>query len=723
MTYLCFTDIVESGSCRNDEFRNAGNIQYPFLQYAARNWYRHLEKEDINKFARLISRLTEPKSPALLTWGAVNGITNLEGARDTWEVALKVNIPWLVDLQIDSTVITKEMVEKAAANGMTEYDYLRRLVKKHDTLFTEDELCLVVEYLDHALAHQILSGHNSTVMTQTVFEAAATNVKYGRLVIEVILDLSTCFIITAEFIRLAQKNDVNGKDIIRLVIDNHNLEIAEEAVQQTVAGGDIDVVKSLFKREQLDGLQLALGSAVKQGNYDLLNLVLDKGEDEITITENYLQDLVNSSRPDDLKTFLRAHEEKPRITESIIIDTANHEEKREYLLLFFLKERGEDFQITEEILEAIIPGEDLKNEALKFLLEERSHEIHMTEGIWKAAAANRRSYGETIRLLIDIKGHELLISEEILRSAAENLNCGHRILKQFLVTKKDDARITEAILKESLGNAFHTLQIENVLKEAQRHGIWINTEEMMRIAAKSKYGNSAMQALLATMKEDEVRITEKVLKEVARNESEGAHEIMGYILRLKDDRIQITEDVLIEATRNPYGYAIMGAIFLENDPRMHITEKLLKMMLEMNTDTQQMSKLIASTKYVDINITEEVLIDAAINGNNVHALGFLFDVHRDKIEITEKAVKAAIGTKHSCHILSVISKFKGKQVQITDEIKDLMSAEQLECWYRPGKYPLSSPRPVVGHVEDVDKTLDSQLVRYNKKGEYWSGEE
>lgn len=706
MTYLCFTDIVESESCRNDESQNERNIQHPFLQYAARNWYRHFDlKDDINRFARLISRLTEPKSPALLTWGAINGIDSLEEARDTWEVALKVNIPWLVDLQIDSTVITKEMIEKAAANGRTEYDYLRRLVKKHDTLFTEDELCLVVEYLDHALVRQILSGQTSAVVTQNVFEAAATNVKYGRLVVEAILELNICFIITVKFISLAQKNDVNGRDVIQLVIDNYNMEVTEEAVPQIVASGDIELVKLLFKREQLDGLQLALGSAMKQGNYDLIMLVLNKGGDTITITENCLQDLVNSSPPDALKDFLRAHKQKTRITESIIIDTANHERKREHLLLFFLKERGEDFQITEEILKVIIQNEDSKNEALEFILEERGHEIHVTDVIWKAAAANHRSEGETIRLLIDMKGHELHISEEILRSVAEDRKWGHIILGKLLVAKKDDVQITEAILKELLGNDFPVSQMEGVLEKAQRHGILINTGEIVRIAAKSKYGDSAMRALFKTIKRDEVQITEKVLKEVARNKSEDAFIIMEFILWRKGDTVQITEDVLIEATRNPHRYAMVGAIFKRIGNKVHITQKFLKMILEMNIHIQEKKSLFWSTRNAKINITEELLIEAVIDGSNLDALEFLFEFHSHKIEVTEKGLKAALGSKQSFKILEILSKFKGVQVQITEEIRELMSQEQLEYWDWPGKYFPRPPRPIVRYVKYPDEEL------------------
>lgn len=119
--------------------------------------------------------------------------------------------------------------------------------------------------------------------------------------------------------------------------------------------------------------------------------------------------------------------------------------------------------------------------------------------------------------------------------------------------------------------------------------------------------------------------------------------------------------------------------------------------------------LISSTKYVDINSTEEVLIEVAINGNNWDLLRLLFEIHRDKIEITENVLKAAMGTKHSFEILSITSKFKGKQVQNTYEIKELMSEGQLGCWDRPGKYLPSSPRPKVSYVKGVDAKLDFLL--------------
>ncbi|KAL7964407.1 hypothetical protein HDV63DRAFT_415383 [Trichoderma sp. SZMC 28014] len=688
MTYLCFTDIIEPRSYRNDHSLNKGNIQYPFLQYAARNWYRHLElKDDINRFARLISRLTEPKSPALLTWGAVDGIANLEEASDTWEVALKVNIPWLVDLQIDSTIITEDMIGKAVANGMTEYDYLRRIVMKHDTLYAEEELCLVVKFLDHALVGQILGGQTSAVITQNVFEAAATNIKYGKLVMEAILELNICFTITAKFVDLAQNNAVNGRDIIQLVFDNHNLEIPEEAVRQTVASGDVELARLLFKREQLDGLQLALESAVKQRNHDLLLLVLDKGGDKITITENYLRDLVNSLHLGGLISSLRANKPRIRITENIVIDISKHWDRDiRQSLLFFLKERGEDFQITEEIWEAIIQNHDSNDEVLDFLLTERSHEIHMTEDLWMTAAARSGPKDKRIRLILSKKGHELHISEGILRSAAENYKYGHRIMIMFMEIKRHDIQATEAILEATIRSGFAIKRMASVLTAAQKYNIWIDTGNLVQIAAGSKYGNRAMQALFQKMDENDISITEKLLKEVARNESRGAHEIMQSLLEWEGDEVQITEDVLIEATRNRYGAAILEIIFERTGEKLIITEKLLKMILGMRISSRRMRSFISSTKRLEFNITARVLIEATIHRYNGELLKSLLKIQGDRVEITEEVLKAAVGSYHSLRILSIISLCNGKKIQINEDIKKLMSKEQLKSLARPESF-------------------------------------
>ncbi|KAL9487937.1 hypothetical protein ACSS6W_000214 [Trichoderma asperelloides] len=686
MTYLCFTDFAESTPCGNDDLMNQRHVEYPFLQYAARNWYRHLEsrdvtEDDINKFSRLISQLTTPKSPTLLTWGEINGIANLEEASDTWEVAVKVNIQWLAELQMDCSVITEEIIEKALVNGMTEYDCLRPLVNKHDVLFTERELCLVVEHLDHALVRQILSKQPGTVITQNVFAAAAANVKYGRLVVEEILKIKTCFTATAEFISLAQNNTVNGKDIIQYIITNHNLEISAEGVQQIVAGGDTELVKLLFRREQLNGLQSALELAVKRVNYEMVTLLLEKGGKETTITENCLEYMVDSFRHDDVKRLLQMYKRKAKVTEKIIIRTANNEEKRKHLLLFFLEERGEDFQLTEEVLKAIVRTEDDDNDVLQFLLAKRHYDIQMTEDIWKEAAAND-SNGETVSLLLRARSHEFDISEEILRSAVGNPLCGHKALRFFLDARGSDIQIAERIVKETLKGCFDQNQVASLLSEAQRRGVLLNTEDIVKAAA-GTYGANAMKALLETSKH-EIQITEETLKEVVRNSHDDR--IMKFLLESKGNEIQITEEVLIEAARNHFGNNVLRAIFQKFGDKIQIGEEVLKAVVKNKLGGHRIIRLISEEMGNKITITEGVLIEAVRNRTDWATILFILETYGDKIEITEEVLKATIRKKFNLRILSIISKFKGEEVQITDEVKELMSEEQLECWTRPENY-------------------------------------
>lgn len=676
MTYLCFTDLVESRFCRDDGLLTQEHIQHPFLQYAARNWYRHLEiRDDINKFARLIGQLTKPKSPTLLTWGEVSGIVNLEDARDTWEVAVKVNIPWLVELQMDCVVITKEIIEKAMANGMTEYDCLRRLVSKHDILFAERELCLVVEHLDHTLVQNILSKQTSTAISQNVFEATAANVKYGRLVVEAILEFELCFIITARFISLAQKNDISGQDIIRFIINNHNIEIPAEGVQQIVIGGDTELVKLLFRREQLNGLQLALESAVARVDYQMVMLLLDKGGNETVVTDKIMEHLVDSFDDDALRRLLQTHKGKARITENTVIKIAKNKEKRQHLLLLVLKELGEDFQITEEILRAILRTEDAENEVLKFLLTERNYEIHMTEECWKAAADNNYSYGETMGLLLSVRSHELHISEDILRRAAENSWCGHTIMRMFLETKGHDIQIAEAILKEMLRSGLEKEDILRVLKEAQGRGIQMNTAEMVKVAAGSRYGDHAMKALFELIK-DEIQITEGVLKEVSRNTSLCAYQIMIFLLETKGNEIRITEDVLIEAARSHYDHDVLRAILDRISEEIMITDYVLKAAVGDESCYFYQLKQVASWK----------------GGGWLHILG--------------EELKKTMGKWFRHSMLIVIAGYKGKEIQISDEFKELMSEEQLDCWAR-SEYYLPKLLPLKINIEIIQRLSKS----------------
>ena len=93
MTYLSFEDF-KTGPCGDWEKLVARKREYPLLHYAARNWHAHIQSRgDIDVISDILGRIIERGSPILLSWGEAAGIQDLHKATDTWEIAIKANIP------------------------------------------------------------------------------------------------------------------------------------------------------------------------------------------------------------------------------------------------------------------------------------------------------------------------------------------------------------------------------------------------------------------------------------------------------------------------------------------------------------------------------------------------------------------------------------------------------------------------------------------------------
>jgi hypothetical protein len=118
MIYLCFRNF-ETGPCLDPVRLDERNRQHPFLRYAARNWHHHIGiEDDINNFSNTIGRLTEPGSPALLAWGEAAGILDLNKATKIWDVATRVNIPWLAEFQFKGSIVSEVEIITAAGRGV-----------------------------------------------------------------------------------------------------------------------------------------------------------------------------------------------------------------------------------------------------------------------------------------------------------------------------------------------------------------------------------------------------------------------------------------------------------------------------------------------------------------------------------------------------------------------------------------------------------------------------
>ncbi|KAL7782793.1 hypothetical protein V8C37DRAFT_397655 [Trichoderma ceciliae] len=623
MTYLCFTEFVETGPCQDSELLHERYRRHPFFRYAARNWHRHIGlKDEISMLIKIISQLTEPKSLALLAWGEAAGVSNLEEAKNTWDIAVKASIPWLAKLQINSTVVTEEIVKKAVEGSTTGYSYLRTLVNQSNICFTERALCVAAEYLDHELFRQLLQKEARTVITSDLIEAAARNVKHGRFVVELLLESENNFMVTAGFVKLAQQNHASGRDIIVWIISNDKFVISEHALGEIATGRDTKIMELLLNsRESIQGIELALERAVKTRDRRMVMLLLEKRGEDLQITEEYVKGLMEHIMPEEMKILLRKQNQRIQITEDMVIQAAMREEKREELLLLFLQVRGQDFQITEEVIKAIVSTEDEKNEIITFLLQKRGREITMTDEFWKAAAANRRSGGQTMGFLLRVRGRgfKFQMTEEIMKEIIWNPS-GERIL-QFLLQQNNDLiqrdrnynlQITDEIMKEIVRNPKGegllrvVFGLEGYIIRKDRHHKFHNAGDI----GKETTGGSMSRKIGPhddfSIQENGIfkgRITEEITKEVVKNPN--GRKMMKLLFAARGHEIQITEEILKEAARNPRGRKIVQLLFKVRRRYFQITKEIMKEAAR-NPKGRAIMHSFSKAKGYDTHVTGEV---------------------------------------------------------------------------------------------------------------------
>ncbi|PTB43001.1 hypothetical protein M441DRAFT_45014 [Trichoderma asperellum CBS 433.97] len=558
MTYLCFTDFVETGPCQDSAQLDERIRHYPFFHYAARNWHRHIRiDDDINIFTSIISQLTKPHSPELLAWGEAAGIANLDEAENAWDIATMANIPWLAEFQSRYDVITEEMINEAASRGYAGYNFIKSLTGKPSVRLTEGAVYAAAKYFDHTTIHQLLDKDASVIITPALIEAAAANQKYGRLVMDLLLDLllesQDRFIVTAELVQLAAENHENGRDIVELLMHKEDTDISEGAIAAIAARFSVETMRILMNlREDIKVTKAVIEAAIGR-RYDrdeMVIFLLEQQDQDFRTTETLIPTIARDFDKKIMELLLEKHDQNIQITEEVVEATRRNLENAKELMKLFLSWRGDSSTITKGALVTIV--KEFNKEVVTLLLDRQGDEITITEEVIEAAAGNE-SGKNNMELLLDRRGDEITITEEVVKAAAGSW-CGESTMTLLLDRRGDEIIITEKVIEAAAGNRDRVLKL---LLDRRGDEIKI-TEKVIKAAAGNPYGKRNI-ILLLDRRGDEVTITEEVLEVVAGN-GEGK-DIMALLLDRRGDEITITEKIIKAVIENRYsGWDMMNLL-------------------------------------------------------------------------------------------------------------------------------------------------------------------
>ncbi|KAH8667741.1 hypothetical protein BGZ61DRAFT_365055 [Ilyonectria robusta] len=525
MTFLCFEDF-ELGPCGDREVLAERNRQHPFLSYAARHWHRHIETtDDIQSFTHVIDRMISPGSPILLSWAEASGILGLEEAENTWEVATKVNIPWLAEFKSRDTIIDNDIVQEASRSGARGYNSLRSFVRGSGVRVTEEAIRTVAKEFDQEMMRHFLDNNSHNFDIPALLKEAVGNTENGVSVLRLLMEVQGKFTLTDELVHLIASNERNGDDILELVLQNENVDIPETTLAKIVRIFHPLVVSALLNtREDRMVTEMVFDAAMEHKSYYHANLLKDLFHQRVEgfqVTEQLMERVALELDEDIMGTILQTQSQDLRITEAVIIAAAKNLKGPEMVALL-LKERGQGVRITEEVLKAAAGnrGHKAGEEIMAFLLSERGSEVRITEEVLKAAAGNRGRH-----------------------------RVGEEIMALLLKERHQEVQITEEVLKAAAGNS-------------GSHGV-----------------GEAMMTLLLQERGQGVQITEEILKVAAGNPGDGARNIIDLLLSERGQDVQITEDILIAAAGNPgeeAGTDIISLLLKERSQEVQITEEVLK---------------------------------------------------------------------------------------------------------------------------------------------------
>jgi hypothetical protein len=557
------------------------------------------------------------------------------------------------------------------------------------------------------------------VITPALIEAAASNQKYGRLVIDLLLEFQDSFMITKELVQLAAENNISGKEIIELILHKDNMEISEGAVAEIAAKFDIEIMRILMNLREDIKVTRQIMEAVRSRRHDrkeMMMLLLEHSPAH-QVTEELIQSFAEVS---DLKTMELVFEKQDPefwITEGIIKAMAKNwincneimalllerranfititeetmstiaENFDDEIMALLLDERGGDITITEKVVDAAVMNWNRSKEVLAALLSQRRDEvIIITMGVITAVSGNPQNSNDLMELLLDqhftniteeviitilakfdedlleiflnARGDEVTITEEVIKAVAKDSRKNHRKIKILLYHRECFMIVTETVM--SIIAANFDEEVMEILLSQRGNEITI-TQNIITAAAGNKiYGEEVIQLLLDE-RGNEITLTEEVITAAARNQVYGK-KIIALLLDQRGDEITITENIMTAASES--NSRVVELLLDQRGEEITITEKVIKAAVQNNND---LMRLLLDRRGDQIVITKEI-IKAAANG---HSLGMEYLLHRrgDEITITEEIIIiAASNNIYGRRIMELLLNQRGYEIVITEEV-------------------------------------------------------
>nr|XP_036576344.1 ankyrin repeat protein [Colletotrichum truncatum]KAF6783069.1 ankyrin repeat protein [Colletotrichum truncatum] len=514
---------------------------------------------------------------------------------------------------------------------------------------SREETCIQVIAL-------LLNKHGNNIqITEEVVNAAASNTKYGDIILAFLFEKRGHeFIVTDEIIDAAVQNETLGVDLVSLLLKQRGSEISitEDTIIAAAQNDKLGVaVITLLLEERGDEIGISEDTLIVaatrypsrglSGNfYKTIALLLNKCSPQIHITEDVILAIagVVACGRNTMALLLDNCQDEIKITAKLFqsVSKINNAKRRNQTMVLLLDRFGAESQITNEIVE--VAAEHFHDTILRKLIDIHGEAVRVTEEIIKLAAQNKYRSAEIIELLLEKRGHEVQITDEILKLAVQNEYSGAKLLELLFDKRGHEVQITKDIVHLASVNSTSGAELIMILLKNRGGQVQISENVLICAALQQDLGFDPDKELLRFLfdeRKEEIQLTERVIVAAASNPSCNAAS-MRILLEKCGKAVCITDEVIRTAVRNQDFGDVIALLLQERGDDIQITETVLKSAVQNGHCGDKITDFLLQKRGDDIQITEQVLEAAVSNlvcGDIVVAA--LLKRHKDKFRVTE----------------------------------------------------------------------------------------
>lgn len=448
----------------------------------------------------------------------------------------------------------------------------------------------------------------------------------------------------------ATRGQYASKELIELLLDKGG-EVTEEVMVEAASNRwgnfDTDILDLLIGRGgQVTKrvIEAAGWSSSKKFVEHLLNI-----DGTITIAEEMLVEAARHTEGlEVLKFLLTLPDHKIPITEAMLVAAAKNKHATKYLVL--LLKRGGESMITESVLVAAA-GNWSGKEALEFLLSV-DDTVLITEPVLVAAAGNSngRQLLESIFVMEDHK-----VTEAMLLAAAGNMSDSGAL--EYLLSLDNTLPITEPIMVASVRHGHGGDFVRSLLSR----GGQVTEKVLVTAAGNWENGKEYLETLLTSNNSSTSSLVTEAVLLAAAGDTTG-RDALQYLLDINSitPTNPVTEALMVAAANNGDGDAYLDLLINKGG---QVTEAVLLAAAGSWKDEKALEFLLKQR--LDFPITKEMLLAAAKNvQTGKRGLGLLWSAD-DTVPVTEELLEVAAKTSHE--VFAFVFN-KARNIQITEKM-------------------------------------------------------